>query len=144
MSWHVLSIIIPILLSVYLVITDFVDLAPFNDVSKHSRETRNWEILLNYPLPLVAAFCNWYGTTITTIVAILIGALFLFGNIFSWWVPYFFGCSDEARRHYEEAFGKTIKILPPIKNHPIPNLEHLPVAVLIILWLVTSIMNLYY
>lgn len=142
MNWYIVSIITPLLLTIYLVIIDFVDLYPFNDVSKHTANDRKLEVLLNYPLPLIAALGNWYGATWSKSIAIFIGVLFLLGNIISWWVPYFFGCSEKQREHYEESFAQTIKILPPIKDHPIPNAEHMPVALFIIVWLISSIANL--
>jgi hypothetical protein len=130
MSWQLLAIVTPFVLVIYLIVTDFIDLYPFNDVSQHTKDVRKWE-LLNYFLPLLSAFCSWKGVGI---IALAVSSLFLIGNIFSWWVPYFFGCSKKQKELLEKHFGKTIKILPPIKDHPIPNLEHMPVALLIVIW----------
>ncbi len=45
MNWHIISIITPIILVFYLVIIDFVDLYPFNDVSKHTTDVRKSEAI---------------------------------------------------------------------------------------------------
>src|ERR1700722_14823695 len=141
MFWYILSIALPIILSLYLLITDFCDLFPFNDVSKHTSQVRKWE-LLNYILPIIAAVCSWCTNHATSIIALLIATLYLAGHILSWWTPYFFGCSKERKQLFEDHFGRTIKILPPIKDHPIPNLEHLPVGLLIISWFAAALMTL--
>lgn len=51
--------------------------------------------------------------------------LLLLGEWQSWWQPYFFGASADWEAQYKRIFRHTVIILPPIKNHPIPNLEHL-------------------
>ncbi|MBT8506307.1 hypothetical protein B1F79_00970 [Coxiella-like endosymbiont of Rhipicephalus sanguineus] len=117
------------LLSYYFI--DFVNLYPYNDVSKHTPEDPAQKITMNYLLPLISALCNWYNIILTKLIEILIASLFLRGNIRSWWIPYFFRCSDKKGKEYDKAFGRTIKILPPIKDHPISNLEHLTVLNLV-------------
>ena len=104
------------LLSYYF--TDFVNRYPYNDVSKHTPEDPAQEITMHYPLPLIAALCNWYNIILTKLIEILIASLFLRGNIKSSWIPYFFGCSDKKRKEYDEAFGRTMKILPPYQRSP--------------------------
>lgn len=42
--------------------TDFVNLYPYNDVSKHTPEDPGQKITMNYPLLLIAALCV-IGTT---------------------------------------------------------------------------------
>jgi len=90
MTWHLISILSPILLAVYLIITDFVDLFPFNDVSKHKSKTRTSEILINYPVPIIAGILNMLNTREHITSSIIIGLIFLAGNLWSWWIPYFF------------------------------------------------------
>jgi hypothetical protein len=133
LSWQIVSIVVPAVLAVYLLITDFVDLYPFNDVSKHTGQVRKWE-LLNYILPVVAAVYSWSGNVEAEIFAFIISSLYLAGNLYSWWVPYFFGRPKAQAAKLKKQFGRTIKILPPIKDHPIPNLEHLPVGIFILVW----------
>lgn len=129
-----LAIFVPIVLVIYLLITDFCDLFPYNDVSQHTSSVRKGE-LINYILPLISALCSWYQLNL---VPFVIALLFLFGNMYFWWIPYFFGCSPQRKEIMEKHFGRTIKILPPIKDHPIPNLEHMPVALLILVWLIAT------
>lgn len=139
MSWQLIAIVTPLVLALYLIVTDFIDLYPFNDISQHTRGVRKWE-LLNYFLPLLSAVYSWKGSG--AIPSLVVSSLFLIGNIFSWWIPYFFGCSKKQKQLLEKHFGRTIKILPPIKDHPIPNLEHMPVALLIATWQIATLQML--
>lgn len=132
------AIIVPLVLVVYLLVADFVDLFPYNDVSKHTSGVRKWE-LINYIMPVFAALSSWQGNVFS---AFSIASLFLMGNIYSWWIPYFFGCSQKQKKRLEDHFGRTIKILPAIKDHPIPNLEHLPVTILIVIWWIAALKGL--
>ncbi len=140
MTWA--ATLIPVVLVVYLLLIDFYDLHPFNDVKNHTKENRKWEIF-NYLLPLAASILSFIDKKpIVTSIAFLIAVLFLVGHILSWWIPYFFGCSEERKKHMKEHFSQTIKVLPPIKDHPIPDLEHLPVTILIISWFIAALLNL--
>lgn len=140
MNWHILAIISPLLFLAYLLIIDSIDLFPFNDVEKHTPNIRFWEFWTNYIPLLFASFCNWYGGWLS-VVSIILAATCIFGWWWHWWRPYFFGTSEEDRKHYEENFGRTYKFLPPIKDHPIPDAEHMPVGPLAFLMLFASIMN---
>jgi hypothetical protein len=75
---------------------------------------------------------------------LIIALLCLVGHIFAWWVPYFWGhYSAFTKQEYEFSFSKTIKILPPIKDHPIPDLEHMPVGILALVWCIAAIIDLF-
>jgi hypothetical protein len=95
--------------------------------------------MYNYILPLLAAILSWTGYFATAIIAFLIASIYLVGHIAAWWIPYFFGCSQQWKERMNYAFGRTMKILPPIKDHPIPNLEHLPVGLFIVGWFVAAL-----
>ena len=110
MDWlTIVAVATPLVLTIYLLITDYVNLYPLNDVKKHTPHIRKIESL-NYFVPAIAAGFSWIGNLIVPFIA---ATLFLIGNIYSWWIPYFFGCSEKRKQHYKEAFGNTIKILPP-------------------------------
>lgn len=128
----------PVILVIYLLIIDFVDLYPFNDVAKHKAHDRKAE-LFNYLLISAGALFGWSGLYPLQIAAFLIAAACVIGHLFAWWVPYFFGhYNSYCKEEYEHQFSSTIKILPPIKDHPIPDLEHLPVGLLAIGWAVAA------
>ncbi len=93
---------------------------------------------------MLGAICNWYDDVYGSLLSLIIATLCLMGYLLSWWKPYLFGCSENWRRKYNEKFSRTIKIFPPIKDHPIPDAEHLPVGVLTIIWLIATLLNYNY
>ena len=56
--------------------------------------------------------------------ALLIYPVLLIGEYLSWWKPYFFGGSEAWQITYNRLFKNTLIVLPAIKDHPVPNLEH--------------------
>ena len=42
-----------------------------------------------------------------------------------WWVPYFFGASEETKRDYLAMYARTLQILPRRGDNPRPNLAHI-------------------
>ncbi|HEV2613825.1 MAG TPA: hypothetical protein VGV92_03850 [Gammaproteobacteria bacterium] len=136
--WQIIAIASPILLALYLLITDYIDLFPYNDVSKHTEDDRKKE-RLNYILPLISALASAFGYIITDLIALITAGIYLYGHIQWWWIPYFWGTTTERKQRYQKKFGHTLKVLPAIKDHPIPNLEHMPVGLLIIIWFVSAL-----
>ncbi|MEH7333527.1 hypothetical protein V7161_12875 [Neobacillus drentensis] len=67
---------------------------------------------------------NWVGYSLTSIILIM--------HLFAWWLPYFFGFPLAVKADYEKYFSRTYKILPPIKDHIIPDVEHIGVGVLLL------------
>jgi hypothetical protein len=71
-----------------------------------------------------------------------IGAAFwtlsLIGHITSWWLPYFFGWPKPFLENAERDNAKTYHFLPKRKNHPIPDLTHCLIGILIVLSCFTS------
>ena len=48
----------------------------------------------------------------------------------AWWIPYFFGASQEDMLDYQETFGKTYKFLTSKDNHPAPDACHTILGIL--------------
>ncbi len=63
----------------------------------------------------------------------------VFGNAMSWWFPYLFGWPKPFTENVEEENKRTFRILPPIKDHLIPDLVHIGITILIwINWILSS------
>lgn len=117
-------IAIQLLLLVYHQLTILVDVYPFNNVRHYTIKERITECAVNgvvMLLPVIgfAANIRWLMTASLVIYPVL-----LTGEYVSWWHPYFFGPSVAWQQTYNRLFKQTIIVLPAIKNHPVPNLEH--------------------
>ncbi|PLS03782.1 hypothetical protein CVD27_13410 [Neobacillus cucumis] len=60
-------------------------------------------------------------------------------HLFTWWFPYFFGYPNNIRTDYEKYFKRTFKFLPKIKDHIIPDAEHVGVGILLTITLLVQI-----
>lgn len=104
--------------------TTLVNLYPFNNVRHYTVKERLIECLVNGTIMLMpvigfAMHIHWLE-----IASLVIYPVLLIGEYLSWWHYYFFGPSVAWQEAYNRLFKQTIIVLPPIKNHPIPNLEH--------------------
>jgi len=75
------------------------------------------------------------------IISTVFWFVFLLMQLLTWWMPYLTGkhLKQFPRELYDTHFQKTIKILPPIRNHIIPDAQH---NVLQIISLATFVMSL--
>ncbi|KOP69034.1 hypothetical protein AMS62_19580 [Bacillus sp. FJAT-18019] len=60
----------------------------------------------------------------------------------TWWIPYFTGFPKSAKENYDRYFKRTYKILPQIKDHLTPDVEHMGVGILIVITLIFQIWDL--
>lgn len=142
MNLQLFSYLLPLVFLLYQIIIDFVDLFPFNDVHVRDKRLRKFEVLGNYPPLLIISACfyfggkaAWFGLGMTSIIMIM--------HLFAWWFPYFFGFPKSVRSDYEKYFARTLKILPPIKNHIVPDVEHIGVGVILTITLITQCLFLF-
>ncbi|KLT16574.1 hypothetical protein AA980_17490 [Neobacillus vireti] len=61
----------------------------------------------------------------------------------AWWIPYLTGYPHQVRVDYEKYFHNTYKFLPAIKNHIIPDAEHVGVGVLLTATLIVQSVYLF-
>jgi len=60
-------------------------------------------------------------------------AVTLISAIAMWYVPYFFGATDEQKRFYSQIYAGTRQVLPPRGENPRPNLLHLLFHILFVI-----------
>ena len=104
--------------------TSNFDFYPFNNIRLYTKFQRIAEVtwcgfLMGFP---VIALCLDSRKMIGASCWIL--GFLLFGEFMSWWRHYLFGPTKWWKDFYDKTHKHTIKVLPPIKDHPIPNLEH--------------------
>lgn len=136
-----IALIFNILHLIYHQLTTNVDFFPFNNIRNYTAKQRIAEASVNFitmGFPIVAIAIK--NHILTGIACWFLGFL-LCGEYLSWWKGYFFGASQKWKSIYSKIHAPTIKILPPIKDNPVPNLEH---CILHSLSLLTFIFTLIY
>jgi hypothetical protein len=128
-SWMVflkLALSLRILLFLYFEITTLVNLYPWNDLSKYSYKEKMIEATVN---GAIIIFC--LGLFITQIkwimaISVVFWLVFFLMQLLNWWMPYLTGkhLKQFPKIVYDTHFKNTIKLLPPIKDHIIPDAQH--------------------
>ena len=116
-------------LAAYLLITDWVDLAPWNKVDDLPVRQKLLISVANYtPLLFIGVAVLQGGLLV--VLALLVGVVDLAMHVAYWWLPYLRGASAEQLSERQQLFGGTTTFLPAIGNHPIPNALHVVVVIL--------------
>lgn len=126
---------------VYHQITTIFDFYPFNNVRAYSGKLQYTELAINavfMGFPLVATILG--NRTMMWIGVVCLG-MTLCGEYFNWWHSYIVKPMPWWKKVWEKKYRETIIVLPTIKDHPIPNLEHL---ILHTLTLMTFVVTLIY
>jgi len=127
------SLISSILITLFLLLHDWIDIYPLNDLetfNKHcSLRNKILMTVVNTPFFIVyTAILLLYWSTPLPFYAktylIICNTLFSIGILFSWWLPYFFGWPSEQTKELRETHSSTHTFLPQIGNNPTPNTLH--------------------
>jgi hypothetical protein len=138
----VIAATLAITLAVYLLITDWVDLAPWNNVEDLPRRQKILISIANYtPLALIAIAVVQTNVVIVAL-ALAIGLVDLTMHVAYWWIPYLRGATAAHRTEHERLFAGTATFLPPIGDHPIPNTQHVLVGLLMLSMVVATVASL--
>lgn len=141
---HAIALILNALHLAYHQTTTNFDFFPFNNIRHYKTSERVAEAGWNaftMGFPLVAVCLQ--NQKLVTIACWILGFL-LIGEMLTWWPCYFFGTPKwfpKWQEVYDRTHQHTIKIMPPIRNHPVPNLEH---CILQVITLTTFVATLYY
>lgn len=118
------TLAIQFLLLVYHQLTTLCDWYPFNNVRSYSIKERLTECGINGFIMASPLIGFYFHIPWMMMAALLIYPVLLIGEYLSWWKPYFFGGSEAWQITYNRLFKNTLIVLPAIKDHPVPNLEH--------------------
>ena len=72
-------------------------------------------------------------------IGIVADAAWLTAQVYSLWLPYIFGASEERMRMQRRIFGRTTQWLPSYGNHPAPDAMHIVIQALLLAVLATTI-----
>ena len=137
------SVILQILLFLYFEVTTLVNLFPWNDLSKYSYRERLLEATVNgitiiIGIALFVTKIKWLMT-----ISVVLWFVFLLMQLLTWWMPYLTGkhLKQFPRDLYDTHFQETLKILPPIKNHIIPDAQHTVLQIISLATFMTSLIT---
>jgi hypothetical protein len=126
-------------LAAYLLVTDWIDLAPWNNVEDAPVRQKLLISLANYTPLLFIAFAVAQPNRILVCLALLAGVIDLLMHVAYWWLPYLRGATAEHNMEHARMFGGTATFLPAIGDHPIPNAQHVVVGALMLAMVATSV-----
>lgn len=141
MKWIYTSLVFQIILTVYLQAVEWIDLFPWNDLSRGNGQ-EGLDIFLAV-LGLVVIAGTARRVKWIMVMASAFYGVWLALQIQTWWVPYFTGASESWMKVYEVWFTKTYKFLPSIGANPIPDANHTVLTVLILGALISTMVALF-
>jgi hypothetical protein len=128
-----------ITLAVYLLVTDWLNLAPWNNVEDLPVRQKLLISVANYAPLLFIAFAIAQQNRILVVLAVVVGGVDLLMHVAYWWLPYLRGASEAQKAEHTRLFGGTTTFLPAIGENPIPNAQHVVVGVLMLAMVATSV-----
>ena len=133
MNWKSIVVGSSLAAYLYLLITEWVNLAPWNDVSASTPSQKLSGTLIN-AVPfglLIAAFLLdllWLKMMSIGLFIVWLGVHFAW-----WWAPYFWGASRAHLEQYARLFSRTYTFLPARGGNPIPNAHYVILQALTLL-----------
>jgi hypothetical protein len=108
------------------------DFYPFNNIHAIPSGRRMIKSLAGGLLALFPLISLRSGNLILIEMALVLLVVMVSREFWLWWVPYLTRPSEEWRNWYQQVFRETVRVLPPIRDNPIPNLEHCILHLLIL------------
>lgn len=117
----------------YLQLVEWVDLFPWNDLSKGNGQEK-LDIAI---LGCQALVAFWFVRQRVSLMVVgwLAYVVWLYLQVVSWWRPYLFGGRVVGPNWY---FAKTYKFLPQIDQRPTPDADHVVLQILLLAVLVSA------
>jgi hypothetical protein len=142
--WRIAAISSQIALVLYWEITEYVNLFPWNDVAALNIRTQIRDSFVNDLPKLLFIYAFIKGIRWLIGTSIVFYAFWLAAILNQWLIPYLFGraplgrgiSTEQHMQQYRRLFSRTYKFLPPIGNHPIPDAQHVTLAVLSVVTLI--------
>lgn len=123
----------------YRQLTLHFDLYPLNNFYAISSKRRMFKSIKDGILMLFPLIALRIGNSLLIEIALSILVLLLTREFVTWWLPYLTRPSKEWQAQYQQVFHETLKVLPRIRDNPIPNLEHCILHLLTLLSLFSTI-----
>lgn len=130
MSWTGFAVVVTGVLLLWRLVMDYIPLFPLNDLSRKSVKSRSRDWTAHYvPLGL-AMLLNMSPFPIAIGAGLVIACLYATLQAVTCWLPYWTGSTDNQKERYEQAYGRTHRFLPRIRDHLVPDTQHVVTGVL--------------
>ncbi|RST72475.1 hypothetical protein D4T97_015545 [Siminovitchia acidinfaciens] len=145
MDYYTVAICLQILLLLYFEVTTLVPLYPWNDLSKYSPKEKYTEATVNGLIMIIIIGLFITKIKWLMIISVVFWFIFLLMQLLTWWMPYLTGkhLKQFPKSLYESHFKNTVKFLPPIKDHIIPDAQHNVLQIITLLTLLISSISLF-
>jgi hypothetical protein len=101
------SVVAQIIVTIYFIITHWVPLFPWNDLQK---VTFVYEKPLNFfvhCIQVVSIIGFALQINAFMVFGLIFWSLWMYGQIIDWWIPYFYGVSEDKMVQYQKMYGAT-------------------------------------
>jgi hypothetical protein len=113
-------------------VTTNLDLYPFNNIRGYTRRERALEAAVNGVIMLLPIGLLLIDVPATAIASAVVLTLLFALELAMWWLPYATGQTISTLTQGDEPwsvvhgrlFSQTVTVLPQVRDHPTPNLEH--------------------
>jgi phosphatidylserine/phosphatidylglycerophosphate/cardiolipin synthase-like enzyme len=142
MSWTGFAVVVTGALLLWRLVMDYIPLFPLNDLSRKSVMSHSRDWTAHYvPLGL-AMLLNMSPFPLAIGVGLVISCLYVVLQAVTCWLPYWTGSSDNQKERYEQAYGRTHRFLPRIRDHLVPDTQHVITGVLAVIMVVGTLGHL--
>jgi hypothetical protein len=132
-NWLFAAVACQLACAAYLQLVEWVDLFPWNDLSKGNMQEKLDFVIL--AAQILIAFCFARGWVWLMGLGWAAYATWLYLQVDTWWRPYLFGGRTVGPNWY---FAKTYKFLPQIDARPTPDANHTVLQLLLVVVLVAG------
>lgn len=141
MNIFLFAVALQILLFIYFEVTTLMNLFPWNDLTKYSPKEKLLEATVNGITIIVGLVLFVTKIKWLMVISVVLWFIFLLMQLLTWWMPYLTGkhLKQFPRELYDTHFRDTIKILPPIKNHIIPDAQHIVLQIISLATFIASL-----
>ena len=142
MNWKTIVTISSIAVYLYLLITEWVNLAPWNDISVSTPSQKLSGSLVNlvpFALLVVGFMLDVLWLKILTIGLFIV---WLGVHFAWWWAPYFWGTTQAHLETYARLWSRTYKFLPARGSNPIPTAHYVTLQALTLINSIIAIIAL--
>ncbi len=137
------AVILQVIMFFYFEVTTLINLFPWNDLSKYSYKERILEATVNGIIIIIGLALFVSKVKWLMVISASLWFAFLLMQLLTWWMPYLTGrhLKQFPKELYDTHFQETIKVLPPIKNHIIPDVQHNILQMITLATFVTSLIT---
>lgn len=112
------------LLLAYFVLTNYVNLYPFNNITHTHSDVYYVDRTLGMIFLVIAPFGFLFAIPVLMIFGTVLLSLYMVNEIVTWWVPYFSKPTVAWAQTYQQVHKPTLVFLPGKESKTAPNTQH--------------------